>query len=208
MNRYLEYWNELFENPKTELTYSNNFELLIAVILSAQCTDKKVNEITSRLFKKYNTPQQFANLKQQELEKEIYSSGFFRNKAKNIIKASQDIIKKFNGKVPNTIENLKKLAGVGQKTASVIYSVGFGGNALAVDTHVFRVSNRLGLSSSKNVKQCEADLKKYFKESLWSKVHYQMVLFGRYYCKARAPKCNICKLNDICKYYQTKTHNV
>ncbi|MDD2445905.1 MAG: endonuclease III [Clostridia bacterium] len=202
MSIYLNYWNELFEEPKTELTYSNNFELLIAVILSAQCTDKKVNEITSKLFKKYNTPQQFANLEQQKLEKEIYSSGFFRNKAKNIIKASQDIVNKFNGKVPNTMEDLKKLAGVGQKTASVIYSAGFGGDAFAVDTHVFRVSNRLGISSSKNVKQCEADLKKYFKKPLWNKVHHQMVLFGRYYCKARSPQCNTCKLKDVCQYYK------
>ena len=200
MKKYLQYWDELFPKPTTELNFSNNFELLIAVLLSAQCTDKRVNSVTKNLFKKYKTAQDFLNLGQQELEKEIYSCGFYRKKAKSIIDLSRKIIEKYDGKVPNTIEELKTLNGIGQKTASVIFSIGFGGDALAVDTHVFRVSKRLGFSDAKNVKKCEEDLKNLIDKSLWSKIHSQMVLFGRYYCKARSPKCENCKLQKICKY--------
>lgn len=203
-NKFINYWSELFPNPVTELKFSNNFELLVAVILSAQCTDKRVNAITKDLFKKYSTPEQFASLKQEELEKQIYSCGFYRNKAKNLINASRVIVNEFNGKVPMTMPDLKKLAGVGQKTAGVIYSVAFGGDAMPVDTHVFRVSNRLKISKSKNVKKCEEDLKNFFDKSTWSKVHHQMVLFGRYYCKARSPECEVCKLKENCHYYNEK----
>ena len=201
------YWNELFPNPVTELKFSNNFELLVAVILSAQCTDKRVNAITEKLFKKYNTPEQFAELNQTELENQIYSCGFYRNKAKNIITASREIVGNYNGQVPNKIDELEKLAGVGHKTAGVVYAVGFGGIAFPVDTHIFRVSNRLGISNSKNVKECEEDLKNFFDKSAWNKVHHQIVLFGRYYCKARSPECEICKLKKICNYYKNKVEN-
>ncbi|MDD3231972.1 MAG: endonuclease III [Clostridia bacterium] len=196
----MEYWDELFSKPTTELKFSNNFELLIAVLLSAQCTDKRVNAVTENLFKKYKTPQDFSKLSQQELEKEIYSCGFYRKKSKSIINISREIIDKHDGKVPNTIEKLKSLNGIGQKTASVIFSIGFGGDAIAVDTHVLRVSKRLGFSNAENVKKCEEDLKKLIDKSLWSKTNSQMVLFGRYYCKARSPKCETCKLKEICKY--------
>lgn len=207
-DKLMNYWNELFPNPASELKFGNNFELLVAVILSAQCTDKRVNLITENLFKKYKTPEQFATLEQKELERQIYSCGFYRNKAKSLISASRDILERFNGEVPNSINDLKELAGVGQKTASVIHIVGFGGDAFPVDTHVFRVSNRLNLSKSKNVKKCEEDLKSFFDKSTWSKVHHQMVLFGRYRCKARSPECETCKLKDVCGYYKKKIVNL
>ena len=198
------YLNELFPEPYCELKFNSTFELLVAVILSAQCTDKRVNETTKVLFQKYNTPQQFASVSQEELEKLIHSCGFYHNKAKSIISASKDIITKFKGEVPDTIEKLITLAGVGKKTANVVYSVGFGGDALAVDTHVLRVSNRLGLANTLNPLKCEQELTKKFPKNIWSKLHYQMVLFGRYKCKAIKPICNECKLKDICKYYKEK----
>ena len=146
-----------YPNPECALKYTHDYELLFATRLSAQCTDKRVNMVTKELFKKYNTPKDFANLKQEELEKEIKSCGFYHNKAKNIISCSKDILERFNGKVPGNIDDLMTLAGVGKKTANVVYSVGFGGDAIAVDTHVFRVSNRLGVHS-KNPLDCEKKL--------------------------------------------------
>lgn len=179
------YLDKLFPSPVCELNFSNNFELLVAVILSAQCTDKRVNKITPNLFQKFSTPQDFAVMEQKELEKLIFSCGFYQNKAKSIISASKDIVAKFNGQVPNNYEELISLGGVGRKTANVILSVGFGFPAIAVDTHVFRVSKRLGLTSGKNVLTCENDLMDLFEKKDWAKLHYQMVLYGRYYCKAR-----------------------
>lgn len=198
------YLNELFPAPVCELNYKNNFELLVAVILSAQCTDKRVNIVTKELFKKYNTPKDFAFLEQEELEKLIYSCGFYKNKAKYIISASKDILERFNGQVPSTQQQLKSLSGVGQKTANVVYSVGFGGDAIAVDTHVFRVSHRLNLSTEKDPTKVEQDLCKIFKKKDWGKLHYQFVLFGRYKCKSQRPDCKDCKLKDICSYYKLK----
>ena len=193
-----------FPNASSELNFSSNFELLVCVILSAQCTDKRVNEVTKTLFKKYNTPNQFASLKQEELEKLIYSCGFYHNKAKNIIACSKQLVEKYNGEVPNDLNALQTLSGVGRKTANVVYSVAFGGDAIAVDTHVFRTSNRLGLSNSNNVLDCEKDLMKALPKNLWSKMHYLLVLFGRYNCKSQNPKCDTCEFKHICKYYKTK----
>jgi endonuclease-3 len=175
----------LFPNPKCELDFSNNFELLVAVILSAQCTDKRVNKVTPQLFAKFPTPHDFAVAKQEDVEKMIYSCGFYAQKAKSIISASKDIIQKFDGQVPSTFEQLTSLRGVGRKTANVVLSVAFNQPAIAVDTHVFRVAHRLGLSNANTPLGVEKDLMKLFKPSSWSKIHYQMVLFGRYYCKAR-----------------------
>ncbi|MDD4815626.1 MAG: endonuclease III [Clostridia bacterium] len=204
MEKIKEYFNKLFENPVCELNFKNNFELLISVILSAQCTDKRVNKTTKNLFKKYKTPQDFAKLKQEDLEKEIFSCGFYKNKAKNIVKASQSIVSDFGGTVPSGYDNLIKLAGVGRKTANVMLSVGFGDDAIAVDTHVLRVSNRLGLAKTKDPTKCEISLQKNFEKKDWSKLHYQMVLFGRYYCKARNPKCEECELKNQCNYYKER----
>ena len=203
MEKVLNYLDELFPEPACELKFNSRFELLVSVILSAQCTDKRVNMVTSELFKKYNTPKDFAGLKQEELENMIKSCGFYHNKAKNIISCSKDILERFNGNVPNNVDDLMSLAGVGKKTANVVFSVGFGGDAIAVDTHVFRVSNRLGIKS-KNPLECEAKLQKLVPKQNWSKVHHQMVLFGRYFCKAIKPNCKECELADICEYYNER----
>lgn len=197
-NQIVEKFNELFTDPKCELEYSSNFELLVAVILSAQCTDKRVNQVTRVLFEKYNKPQDFALMPAEELEGIIHSCGFFRAKAKAIIEASKDIISKFGGEVPRDFEELCSLRGVGRKTANVMISEAFKGDAFAVDTHVLRVSNRLGITNSDNPDICEKQLKNFFDQKDWSRLHYQMVLFGRYYCKARNPECANCKFKDIC----------
>ena len=197
-----------FPDAECELNFNSNFELLVAVILSAQCTDKRVNEVTSEIFKKYNTPQDFAYMPIEKLEKMIYSCGFYHNKAKNIISASQQIISDFGGEVPSSVEELQKLKGVGKKTANVVYSTAFGGDAVAVDTHVFRTSNRLGLSNSKNVKKCEQDLMEKFPQNKWSSMHLLLVFFGRYQCKAMHPLCENCEFKSFCKYYNKKQNNL
>lgn len=196
--------NDIYKTPKCELEYDNLFELLVAVILSAQCTDKRVNLVTKELFKNHKTPQDFVKLKQDELEKMIYSCGFYKNKAKNILSMSRDLIDKFSGVVPNNMDELTSLSGVGRKTANVVLSEGFKQNAIAVDTHVFRVSHRLNLSNAKTPDKTEEDLKKLFDENLWSSLHLYMVLFGRYICKSQRPNCEICKFKKICVYYKEK----
>lgn len=200
-------FNELYKKygvAKCELNFSSNFELLVAVILSAQCTDKRVNEVTKSLFKKYNTPQDFAKLKQTDLEKEIYSCGFYHNKAKAIISACKQILEKFNGQVPENFDDLTSLDGVGRKTANVVSAVGFNKDAIAVDTHVFRVSNRLGLSSSTNALKCEKDLQNKYPKNQWSQLHTMLVMFGRYECKSQRPLCETCPFKNNCLYAQEK----
>ena len=197
----LSYLKQKYENPTCELNYSTSFELLVAVILSAQCTDKRVNQVTEVLFKKYNTPQQFANIDQSELESLIFTCGFYRNKAKHIIDCANSIVNNFGGEVPNNLQDLQKLAGVGRKTANVVYSLCFGGDAIAVDTHVFRVSNRLGIANANTPEKVEEQLMQGFDKSEWSKLHYRLVLFGRYHCKAKNPDCKTCGLKDVCNYY-------
>lgn len=188
----------MVENPRCELNYQTPFQLLVAVILSAQCTDKRVNMVTGELFKTHSTPQDFANIPIDVLEEKIRPCGFFRNKAKAIKSASCDIIQKYDGVVPSDFENLTKLAGVGRKTANVMISEAFGGDAFAVDTHVLRISNRLGLVKTQNPDKCEEKLKIVFPKDKWSKLHYQMVLFGRYICKAIKPECEKCVFNRQC----------
>lgn len=197
----LEYLKNLYPNAKCELNHSSAFELLIAVILSAQCTDARVNQVTKVLFKKYNTAQKLSVANQDEIEKIIYSCGFFRNKAKNIIACSKDILERFGGEVPSSLDDLQTLAGVGRKTANVVYSLWFNGDAIAVDTHVFRVSNRIPLAKGKTPLEVEQKLMKSFDKSEWSNLHYMLVLFGRYKCKAKNPDCANCKLKEICNYY-------
>ena len=198
------HFNHLFPDANCELEFGSNFELLVAVILSAQCTDKRVNLVTKELFKIANTPQQFECMEIEELEKLIYSCGFYHNKAKNIILASKDICEKFGGEVPSNFDDLTSLAGVGRKTANVMQSLAFNQDAFAVDTHVLRVSNRLGIASTNNPDVCERSLTKFFDKSDWSKLHYQMVLFGRYKCKSQNPDCADCPFQKICKYFKEK----
>lgn len=184
---------------KPALKFNTPYELLIAVILSAQCTDERVNKVTEKLFQKYNTPQTMLTLSQEELEKQIYSCGFYRAKAGYILSASKDIIEKFNGNVPDTLEELRSLAGVGRKTANVVYSVAFKGNAIAVDTHVFRVSNRIGLAKAKDVYKTELALMKIIDEEDWSRAHHYIIYLGRSFCKAGKPDCENCPIKEFCE---------
>ena len=196
--------NALYENPKCELMFSSNYELLVAVILSAQCTDKRVNQVTSELFKEYNTPEKMITLSQDELEKKIRSCGFFHNKAKHILDASKDLIEKFGGEIPNNKQELKALAGVGEKTANVVLATAFGVPAIAVDTHVFRVSNRLGLANATTVEKTQKQLEKKIPKDMWASLHYALVLHGRYVCKSQKPNCSECELRQYCKYNKKK----
>jgi len=184
---------------RTALKFSSPYELLVAVILSAQCTDERVNKVTEKLFKEYNTPEKMITLSQEELERYIFSCGLYHSKAKNILKTSLDIIEKFNGNVPNTLEELRSLAGVGRKTANVVYSVAFGGNAIAVDTHVFRVSNRIGLVNEKDVLKTEKSLMKIIDEKDWSRSHHYLIYLGRSFCKAGKPDCENCPIKAECR---------
>ena len=188
----------MVKNPKCELEFKTPFQLLVAVILSAQCTDKRVNQVTAELFKTCSTPEDFVKLSQEELEAKIHSCGFYHNKAKAIKSASCDIIDKFGGEVPCNFEDLTSLAGVGRKTANVVLAVAFGKDAIAVDTHVLRVSNRLGIVKTQDPTKCEMKLREVFPKNVWSKLHYQLVLFGRYTCKAIRPQCEKCVFNREC----------
>lgn len=197
--------DSLFHGRTCELNFSNTFELLIAVILSAQCTDKRVNLVTEQLFKKYKTATDFANLDNKTLEKEIYSCGFYRNKANNIILCCKDLLERFGGEVPSSFDDLVSLAGVGRKTANVVLAFGFNTPAFPVDTHVFRVTNRLGLSESSTPEKCEEQMTKLVDREKWSSLHHFFVLYGRYYCKAIKPNCQECEFKKICKYYENRS---
>lgn len=204
----LDYLKKLYPNPNCELHFDTAFQLLIAVILSAQCTDNRVNKVTSVLFKNYGTPEQLANANIKDIENIIYSCGFYHNKAKNIINCSKDLLQKFNGQVPNSLELLQTLAGVGRKTANVVYSFWFNGSAIAVDTHVFRVSNRLKIATGKTPLDVEKGLMKSFDKAEWRDLHYRLVLFGRYHCKAKNPDCQNCELKNICNFYKINSKKV
>ena len=186
-------------SDKPALNFNTPYELLVAVILSAQCTDERVNRVTSKLFERANTPQKMLDLGVAELEKYIFSCGLYKNKAKNIISASEDILVKFDGKVPTSIENLRTLAGVGRKTANVVFSVAFNGDAIAVDTHVFRVSNRIGLAKATSVLQTEKQLMKIIDKSDWSKSHHYLIYLGRSFCKAGKSDCENCPITHLCE---------
>lgn len=188
-----------FPDAKPELAFNSEYELLVAVILSAQCTDKRVNQVTQKLFKDYNTPEKMLKLSVEELAEIIRPCGLNNYKARHILGASEQIVKEYNGKVPSDFNRLKSLQGVGQKTANVVYAVAFGGDAIAVDTHVFRVSNRLGLTHSKNVTECEEQLKQIIDKDKWSKTHHYLIFLGRRICKARKPECNLCPVKDLCE---------
>ncbi len=191
---------KLYIGAKPALKYSSPYELLVAVVLSAQCTDERVNKVTAELFKEYNTPSKMITLSQTELERYIFSCGFYRMKAEHILSASRDILEKYQGEVPCTIEELTSLAGVGKKTANVVYSVAFGGAAIAVDTHVFRVSNRLGLAKGNTPQKVEALLQKAIPKEDWSSAHHWLIWHGRKVCHSRKPNCENCTLAHVCDY--------
>ena len=196
--------NSHFNQIKCELEYNSPYQLLIAVILSAQCTDKRVNNVTKHLFKLAPDAQKMVDLGVDKISQLIHSCGFFTVKAKNIYNCSLKLLNNFNGQVPDNMQDLLTLDGVGRKTASVVLSECFNKPALAVDTHVFRVSNRIGLSDSKTVEECEKQLCELLPQDSWKNTHYSLVLFGRYYCKAKGFKCQNCKIKESCKFYKSK----
>ena len=196
---------KLYPNRTCELVYDSPYQLLVAVILSAQCTDKRVNLATEKLFKVAGTPLEMIALGENNLKKYIYSCGFFNNKAKNIMEMTQEILDKFDGEVPCDFDDLVNLSGVGEKTASVVLATAFNVPAIAVDTHVFRLSKRLGLADEKDPHRTMQTLKKRLSADRWSSGHFALVLHGRYCCYSRKPNCEACELKDICKYYKKNT---
>ncbi|GGG17732.1 endonuclease III [Lysinibacillus alkalisoli] len=197
--------DRMFPNAHCELVHDNPFELTIATLLSAQCTDALVNRVTKDLFQKYKTPEDYLAVPIEELQQDIRSIGLYRNKAKNIQALSQKILDDFDGEVPSTREGLESLPGVGRKTANVVLSVAFGVPALAVDTHVERVSKRLGMCRWKDsVMQVEETLMKKTPIDEWSKTHHQLIFFGRYHCKAQNPGCGACPLFHLCREGQKR----
>lgn len=191
----------LYPDAQPALKFRTPYELLVAVILSAQCTDERVNKVTEVLFKEHNTPEKMLLLNQEQLENYIFSCGFYRNKAAHILSASKDILEKYDGNVPDNLEELRTLAGVGRKTANVVYAVAFGGDAIAVDTHVFRVSNRLGIAEGKTPDKVEEGLCAAIPKDTWSKAHHYLIYHGRRVCHSQRPDCLNCTLKDYCKYY-------
>ncbi len=205
VDKITSYFDELFENPKCALNFSSNYELLVAVILSAQCTDARVNIVTEKLFKVANTPEKMLTLGKEKLKEIIFPCGFYNNKSAAIIETSEDLINRFNSQVPSTLAELISLRGVGRKTANVVIANAFGGQTIAVDTHVHRVSKRLGLANrSSTPYECEISLTKIIPYEKRSKFHHQTIWFGRTICKARNPECSNCKLQDICPYFKNK----
>lgn len=196
-------FKEIMPEPKTELHYDTPFHLLLAVILSAQCTDKRINMVTSALFERFPDPESLAAANEDEVFEYIKSVTFPNNKARHLIRAARVLTEEFGGEMPTDIDNLMKLPGVGRKTANVMLAVVWNKAAMAVDTHVFRVSNRLGLTNnSKTPLETEKTLVKYIPEELLSTAHHWLILHGRYVCKARRPDCLDCRLRDYCKSYK------
>ncbi|MFA5692957.1 MAG: endonuclease III [Acholeplasmataceae bacterium] len=202
---FMEYLDELFPNAGPELNYSNNFELLVAVVLSAQTTDIQVNKVTEKLFMKYPTPERLKDADYDDVSNLIKSIGLYKTKSRNIIKLSEILVSKYNGLVPNKREDLESLPGVGRKTANVLLSNAFNIPAFAVDTHVMRVSKRFKIALEKDTPlQVEKKLMKLFPKDKWQKLHHQLILFGRYYCTARNPKCDQIKISYMCSYCNQK----
>lgn len=207
--RVIQYFEKEMPIAETELEYKNPFSLIVAVILSAQCTDKRVNQITPDLLKRFPTPQQMAEVDPTEVFEYIKSCSYPNNKAKHLVGMAQKLIELFNGEVPSDVDDLQKLPGVGRKTANVIASVVYNKPTLAVDTHVFRVAARIGLSTNaKTPLATEIQLMKYIPDELVPKAHHWLILHGRYVCVARKPKCEKCGLTEVCKYYKQQVAKV
>ncbi len=198
--------NKTYPKVPIPLNYKNTFTLLVSVLLSAQCTDVNVNNVTRKIYPKYNKPKHFVKLGRKKIERLIKKIGIFRVKAKSIFYLSKTLIEKHNGKVPSTYEELEKLPGVGHKTASVVMSQGFGYPAFPVDTHIHRLAQRWGLTNGKNVVQTEKDLKKNFPKKFWNKLHLQIIWYGREYCKARECYGLTCKICTTC--YPTRKNPI
>ena len=192
--------SKVIKNPRSDLKYQNKFTLLISVVLSAQCTDVNVNNVTKKIYPKYNKPEHFVKLGRKKIEKLIKSIGLFRNKAKSVYLLSKQLIERHNSKVPKNFDKLIALPGVGRKTASVVLNEGFGLPTIAVDTHVFRVSNRTGLAYGKNPDEVQQNLYKVVPKKFLKKAGHTILLHGRYTCKARVPLCKKCVIIKYCKY--------
>ena len=201
VNKILDKLEELYPDAKCELDYTTPFELLIATILSAQCTDVRVNIVTGKMFKKYNTPEAFNKISIEEIIKEKKTCGLYKSKAEKIKITSKKICEDYNGQVPDTLEELVKLPGVGRKTAGVVLSNAFNKPAIAVDTHVFRVSNRIGIVNTKTPEKTEFALMEAIQKKRWSHSHHLLIFHGRRMCKARNPECGICPIKSDCNYY-------
>ena len=185
---------------RVELTHHSPWELLVSTILSAQCTDQRVNQVTPTLFKRYPTPQAMAKATSTDLETLIRSTGFYKSKAKNLIGCAQVITGQFNGQVPDTMEELTSIPGVGRKTANVLLGAAFGKPGVVVDTHVRRVANRLALTHSRDPEQIERDLQSVYPQAQWTDVSQRLLLHGRYVCLARKPRCLVCPIYDVCEW--------
>ena len=207
MAKVLEKLLGMYPDAGPELDFKTPFELLIATILSAQCTDVRVNKVTSEIFAELKAPEDYIALGQIELEKRIRTCGLSNSKSTNIIRTCEILINEYSGTVPETTEQLITLPGVGRKTANVVASNAFGVPAIAVDTHVFRVSNRIGLAYSKTVEKTEEDLMKNIPRNMWTKAHHLLIFHGRRICKARKPECGICPINTECLYYEREIKN-
>ena len=194
--------SKVIRNPRSDLKYKNKFTLLVSVVLSAQCTDVNVNNVTKNIYPKYNKPEHFVKLGRKKIEKLIKSIGLFRNKSKSVYLLSKQLIEKHNEKVPKNFDDLHALSGVGRKTANVVLNEGFGLPTIAVDTHIFRVSNRTRLAEGKNPDQVEQALYKVVPNKYLKNAHHLLLLHGRYTCKARTPSCNKCVIIKFCKYNQ------
>lgn len=203
INKILDDLDSLYPDAKAGLDFTTPFELLIATILSAQCTDVRVNKVTAVLFKEHNTPKSILDLGIDGLTKYIKSCGLYKTKSKNIINTCNVLYYDYDSKVPDNIEELMKLPGVGRKTANVVVSNAFDTPAIAVDTHVFRVTNRIGIVNEKDVLSTEKALMRVIPKERWSKSHHLFIWHGRNICKARNPKCEECILNDRCKFYNS-----
>ena len=199
----IEWFEQNMAQPETELNYRNGYELLVAVILSAQCTDKRVNIVTPALFERYPTPQDMAESSVEEIHSYIKSISYPNNKAKNLWAMARKLTEEFGGELPRDLERLQELPGVGRKTANVVGAVLFDMNVMPVDTHVFRVSARIGLThNAKTPLQCEEQLTKHFPKALLAKAHHWLILHGRYVCLARKPHCEKCGIAKFCKYFE------
>lgn len=204
VNEILDKLEQMYPDAKCELEYTTPFELLIATILSAQCTDVRVNIVTRRLFKKYNTAQAFAKLSEEEIIEEIRTCGLYKSKANKIKLSCEILCKEYDGVVPDSLEELIKLPGVGRKTADVVLSNAFNQDAIAVDTHVFRVANRIGIVNAKTPEKTEYELMNVIPKERWSHSHHLFIFHGRRMCKARKPECKLCPIKDSCDFYQRK----
>ena len=199
-NKIFDNLSKIIKNPKSDLKYTNKFTLLVSVVLSAQCTDVNVNNVTKDIYFKYNKPEDFVKLGQKKIEKLINRIGLFRNKAKSLYLLSKILIEKHKSKVPNNFEKLFALPGVGRKTANVVLNEGFGKPTIAVDTHIFRVSNRTGIAPGKNPDEVEQNLYKVVPKKYLKDAHHLLLLHGRYTCKSRSPNCKECVITQYCKF--------